>query len=139
MDDVYAINLAKTEIREGYNTADPDRLLAVADEGLIDFSDHRQTSYSQCGKAALRTHLEALFSKYLVRLVPIIIEIKIMGEAAVEYGWHELTLTPKAGGEPLYLRTRYLDLWKKDKTGQWKLAIFMDNADVADILVTAAA
>jgi len=43
MDDVYAINLAKTEIREGYNTADPDRLLAVADEGLIDFSDHRQT------------------------------------------------------------------------------------------------
>ena len=139
MDDVYAINLAKTEIREGYNTADPDRLLAVADEGLIDFSDHRQSSYSQCGKAALRTHLEALFSKYHARLVPIIIEIKIMGETAVEYGWHELTLTPKAGGEPLYLRTRYLDLWKKDKTGQWKLAIFMDNADVPDILITAAA
>ena len=138
MDDVYAINLAKTEIREGYNTADPDRLLAVADEGLIDFSDHRQTGYSQGGKAALRTHLENLFSKYHARLVPIIIEIKIMGETAVEYGWHELTLTPKAGGEPLYLRTRYLDIWKKDKTGQWKLAIFMDNADVPDTAKTAA-
>ena len=139
MDDVYAINLAKTEIREGYNTADVDRLLAVAHEGLIDFSDHRQTNYSQSGKAALRTHLEALFSKYLVRLVPIIIEIKIMGETAVEYGWPELTLTPKAGGEPVYLRTRYLDLWKKDKTGQWKLAIFMDNTDVPDTAKTAAA
>ena len=138
MDDVYAINLAKTEIREGYNTADPDRLLAVADEGLIDFSDHRQTGYSQGGKAALRTHLENLFSKYRARLVPIIIEIKIMGETAVEYGWHELTLTPKAGGEPLHLRTRYLDMWKKDKTGQWKLAIFMDNADVPDTVNTAA-
>ena len=61
MDDVYAINLAKTEIREAYNKANPDRLLAVVDEGLIDFSDHRQTGYSQCGKAALRAHLEALF------------------------------------------------------------------------------
>jgi ketosteroid isomerase-like protein len=139
MDDVYAINLAKTEIREAYNKANPDRLLAVVDEGLIDFSDHRQTAYSQCGKAALRAHLEALFSKYHARLVPIIIEITITGETAVEYGWHELTLTPKAGGEAVYLRTRYLDLWKKDKTGQWKLAIFMDNADVPDTANTAAA
>jgi ketosteroid isomerase-like protein len=139
MDDVYAINLAKTEIREAYNTADPDRLLAVVDEGLIDFSDHRQTGYSQCGKTALRAHLEALFSKYHARFAPIIIEIKIMGETAVDYGWHELTLTPKAGGEPVYVRTRYLDLWKKDKTGQWKLAIFMDNADVPDTLNSVAA
>lgn len=38
------------------------------------------------------------------------IEIKIMGETAVEYGWHELTLTLKAGGKPVYVRTRYLDL-----------------------------
>src|ERR1700740_3802264 len=75
MDDGYALNLAKTEIREGYNTADPDRLLAVADEGLIDFSDHRQTGYSQCEKEALRTTLQNLFSKYHARLVPIIIEI----------------------------------------------------------------
>ena len=139
MDDVYAINLAKTEIREAYNTADAHRLLAVVDEGLIDFSDRRQTGYSQCGKAALRAHLEALFSKYHAHLAPIIIEIKIMGETAVDYGWHELTLTPRAGGEPVCVRTRYLDLWKKDKTGQWKLAIFMDNADVPDTLKTAAA
>jgi ketosteroid isomerase-like protein len=139
MDDVYAINLAKTEIREAYNTADPHRLLAVVDEGMIDISDRRQTGYGQRGKAALRTHLEALFSKYHARLAPIIVEIKIMGETAVDYGWHELTLTPKAGGEPVYVRTRYLDLWKKDKTGQWKLAIFMDNADVADTAETATA
>lgn len=139
MDDVYAINLAKTEIREAYNTADPDRLLAVVDEGLIDFSDRRQTEYSQCGKPALRTHLEALFSKYNARLALVIIEIKIMGETAVEYGWHELTLTPKAGGDSVYARTRYLDLWRKDKSGLWKLAIFMDNADVPDTLNTAAA
>jgi hypothetical protein len=45
-----------------------------------------------------------VFWKYHAHLVPIIIEIKIMGETAVEYGWHELTLTPKAGGEPVKLK-----------------------------------
>lgn len=132
MDDVYAINAAKTEIREAYNTADADRLLAVVDEGLTDLSDRRQTGYGQDGRDALRAYLEALFSKYNARLSPIIIEIKIMGTTAVDYGWHELTLTPKTAGEPIRIRTRYLDVWKKDNTGQWKLAMFMDNADVPD-------
>ena len=132
MDDVYAINVAKTEIREAYNTADPDRLLAVVDEGLTDFSDRRKTGYGQRGREALRAHLEALFSKYNARLSPIIIEVKIMGATAVDYGWHELTLIPKIAGEPIQIRTRYLDVWKKNNTGQWKLAMFMDNADVPD-------
>ena len=116
MDDVYAINVAKTEIREAYNTADPERLLAVMDEGLVDFSDRRPAGFGQGGREALRAHLEALFSTYTARLSPIIMEIKVMGATAVDYGWHELTLTPKAEGEPVYIRTRYLEVWKKDKT-----------------------
>ena len=48
-------------------------------------------------------------------------------------------LAPKAGGGPVYIRTRYLDLWKKDEAGQWKLAVFMDNADVPDTVDAAAA
>jgi ketosteroid isomerase-like protein len=139
MDDVYAINLAKTEIREAYKRADPDRLLAVVDEGLRDFSDRRQTGYGQSGREALRAHLEALFSKYNTRLELIIIEIKIMGATAVDYGWHELTLIPKTGGEPVHIRTRYLDVWKKDNTGQWKLAMYMDNADVPDTVTKSSA
>jgi ketosteroid isomerase-like protein len=139
MDDAYAINRAKTEIREAYNTADPDRLLAVVDEGLIDFSDRRQTAFGQSAREELRAYLEALFSTYDARLSPIIMEIKIMGATAVDYGWHELTLMPKVGGEPVRIRTRYLDVWKKDKTGEWKLAMFMDNADVPDTVKPAAA
>jgi hypothetical protein len=50
MDDAYAIDLAKTEIREAYNTADPDRLLAVVDEGLIDFSDHGKQAIARVEK-----------------------------------------------------------------------------------------
>jgi len=52
-----------------------------------------------------------------------------MSEVAVEYGWLELTLIPKCGGEPIRARTRYIDFWKKDKAGK---AMLIDNADVPD-------
>ena len=132
MDDVYAINVAKTEFREAYNTGNAERLLAILDSGLIDLSNGRCNGYGEGGKAALRSYLQDLFAKFDARLVPIVIETKVMGEVAVDYGWHELVLTPKNGGEPIRTRTRYVDLWKKNKTGDWKLTIFMDNADVPD-------
>ena len=132
MDDVYAVNVAKTEFREAYNTGDAERLLAIIDSGLIDLSNGRCNGYGEGGRAALRTYLQDLFAKFDARLVPIIIEVKVMGEVAVDYGWHELVLTPKSGGEPIRIRTRYLDVWKKSKTGDWKLTIFIDNADVPD-------
>jgi ketosteroid isomerase-like protein len=134
MDDLYAINVAKTEIREAYNTGDIQRLLAVLDSSLIEYSDGRRSGYGEDGKRALRSYLQDLFTNYNASLVPIIIEIKVMGGVAVEYGWHELTLIPKCGGEPIRTRTRYIDFWKKDKAENWKLAMLIDNADVPDHL-----
>ncbi len=132
MDDVYAINVVKTEFREAYNTGNAERLLAILDSGLIDLSNGRCSGYGEDGKAALRSYLQDLFAKFEARMVSIIIDIKVMGDVAVDYGWHELVLTPKSGGESIRTRTRYVDVWKKNKTGDWKLAIFIDNADVPD-------
>jgi ketosteroid isomerase-like protein len=139
MDDVYAINVAKTELREAYNTGDVERLLAVVDKDLIDYSDGRRSGYREGATKALQAHLQELFSKYEARLVPIVIEVRVMGDVAVDYGWHELTLTAKGGGEPIGSRTRYFDLWKKDKAGNWKLSMFIDNADVPDTVEAAPA
>lgn len=135
MDDVYAINVVKTEFREAYNTGNVERLLAILDSGLVDLSNGRCSGYGEGGKAALRTYLQDVFAKFDARMVAIIIEIKVTGEMAVDYGWHELVLTPKSGGEPIRTRTRYVDVWKKHKTGDWKLAIFIDNADVLDAVM----
>ena len=132
MDDVYAINVAKTEFREAYNTGNVERLLSIVDSGLVDLSNGRCSGYGESGKAALQSYLQNLFEKFDARLVPVIIDITVRGEMAVDYGWHELVLTPKNGGEPIRTRTRYVDVWKKNKTGDWKLAIFIDNADVPD-------
>lgn len=134
MDDRYAINLLKTEIREAYNTGTPARLLAALDADFINYADGRESGYGESGGQALGQYLTELFARYNVQLVPIIIEIKLLGEVALEYGWHELTLTPKGGGDPVYTRTRYLDVWRRNRAGEWKLAMFMDNADVPDTM-----
>ena len=60
MDDLYAINVAKTEIREAYNTGDIERLLAVLDSSLIDYSDGRRSGYGEDGKRALRSLISLL-------------------------------------------------------------------------------
>jgi ketosteroid isomerase-like protein len=132
MDDAYAINVAKTEFREAYNTGDVNRLLAILDDDAIDYSDGRQSGYGEAGRKMLRSHLQDHFMRYEVNMAPIIIEIRVMGDTAVDYGWHLLTLTPKNGGSPTTRKMRYIDIWKKDKSGNWKLAMYMDNADIPD-------
>ena len=44
--------------------------------------------------------------------------IVISGDLAFDYGWHELTLTPRNGGESRLIRKRYLELWRKQQSGE---------------------
>lgn len=39
LDDRYAINAAKTKLREGYNNADVERILSVFADGFTDMTD----------------------------------------------------------------------------------------------------
>ena len=117
MDDAYAINVAKTEFREAYNT-DVSRLLAILDDDFIDYSDCRPSGYGEGARNALRAYLTDLFARNQANMAPIIIEIRVMGDTAVDYGWHELTLTPNSGAGPITTRTRYIDIWRRDKGGQ---------------------
>jgi ketosteroid isomerase-like protein len=54
------------------------------------------------------------------------------GDIAYDYGWHELALTPKDGGRAIRRRDRYVDIWRRNKEGNWKLWMYMDNQDIAD-------
>lgn len=135
MDDLYAINLVKSEFRECFNLGDASRMLAIADPDLVNFSDGQPCEFSESGLDSLKTRLTNLFERFTVKLAVIVIEIRLKGNVAYDYGWHDLTLTPKQGGEPIRRRERYVDIWRKDKEGNWKLWMYMDNRDVADPFV----
>jgi ketosteroid isomerase-like protein len=132
MDELYAINAAKSEFRDSFNFSDPSRFLAIADPELVSFSDGQPSEFGESGLESLKTRLENLFQHFTARLAVIVNEIRLQGDVAYDYGCHELTLTPKQGGEPVRRRNRYVDIWRRNKEGEWKLWMYIDNLDVAD-------
>src|SRR5690348_8837513 len=101
MDELYAINAAKTEFRDCFNVANTSRVLAIADPELVNFSDGQPNEFGSSGLEALRIRLENVFERFTVKLAVIVIEIRVQGDVAYDYGWHDITLTPKDGGEPI--------------------------------------
>ena len=130
MDDAYAIRLAKTELRDAYNTGDVNRVLSVYADAYSDMSAGRASFYGTEANAVLKHGLTKLFARYHARLAVTIISIGIQGDLAFDWGWHKLTLTPRKGGRPKTTRARYLEIWRKQSDGKWKIAIFLDNADL---------
>jgi ketosteroid isomerase-like protein len=133
-DDTYAINVAKTEYRDGFNTGDADRVLSVFAPEFTDNSDGRPSRYGKDAPIKLRRYLAELFGEYEVRLTVIMTSIVVLGSAAYDYGWHEFTLTPKGGGEVQLVRKRYLELWGKQANGEWRIIRHIDNADLPDVV-----
>ena len=136
MDDYYAINAAKTEIREGYNTGDVSRILAAFADSLTDMSDGHPSFYEGDAKTVLKARLEKLFREYTVEMAPTIIEIIVEGDVAIDRGWHEMTLRPKIGGAEERRRTRYMEIWRRDARNGWRIEVFIDNADQDPELTT---
>jgi ketosteroid isomerase-like protein len=133
MDDTYLINSAKTEFREAYNRGDVEQLLAVFDEeGFTDMSDGGPSLYDEDAREGLRERTTELFAKWNVKLAVIVIKIVVDGNLAYDYGWHEFTLKHKNGGEIVRKRHRYLEVWKKNPAGQWRISSLINNADVRE-------
>src|SRR5215470_8665517 len=80
MDDVYKINVAKTEFREAYETGNVDRLASVfSPSGFTDMSEGGPSKYGPEAIATLRDRASQLFEKYSVKMTPIIIHIGVTG------------------------------------------------------------
>jgi ketosteroid isomerase-like protein len=135
MDDVYEINVAKSEFREAYNTGDVERLMAVFSAGgFTDMSEGGASKFGTQATARLREEASSLFAAYSVKLTIIIIDIVVQGDTAYDYGWHELILRPKDGGEAIRERQRYFELWNKNVEGSWKISFHINNQDVREEL-----
>jgi ketosteroid isomerase-like protein len=137
VDDYYAINAAKTHFREAYKSGNVEQLIAITHPSFVDFSDARNSAFFDGARNALRAYCTQLFARYKIELVIIMIEIRLSDDVAYDYGWHEFTFTPKQGGAIEFVRERYVDIWKKDAAGMWKLWMYINNRDVPNTMVAA--
>jgi ketosteroid isomerase-like protein len=135
MDDVYAINVAKSHYRDGFNSGNVDQVLSAFAPEFTDMSDGRPSGYGADASSKLRQRLSEIFQNFDAQLKVIIIAINVSGNVAFDYGWHELTLVPKSGGDSIHRRTRYLEIWARQANGEWRISKFMDNGDLPDTVV----
>lgn len=137
LDDRYAIQLARTEIREGYETGDIDRILHVYASDAGDMSAGQPSFSGADARAVQRARLEQMFARFRVHSAPASIRILLFGDTAFDYGWQKLVFTPRTGGPAVTHRTRYMSLWKKEADGCWRIALWIDNRDEQPMLADA--
>ena len=106
MNDIYAINAAKAEFREGYNTGDVDRLLSIFADGFTDLSAGVPSFFGDEAKSVLRSRTANLFQNYRATLLVTIMSIRVVHTTAYDFGCHTLTLASRKGGEPITSRRR---------------------------------
>ena len=127
MDDLYAINSAKTEFREAFNTGDPERLIALLDPAFVYMPEGASFTIGTEAADAIRAQFRELTTHYYLQLVPIIIEIRIQDRVAWDYGWHTWRKTSRDDGSQVTLKDRYVNVWRKNEKGEWKLWMYMSN------------
>lgn len=132
--DVYQINVAKTEFREAYNSGDVDRLLAVFANEFTDMSAGAPSFFGADAGAVFRSRMTKLFQHYRVSIVVTIVLIRVFRNTAFDYGWHTLTLAPKDGGKPVTTRKRYCETWHKNSRGEWKIDFYIDNMEAPPVM-----
>jgi ketosteroid isomerase-like protein len=103
---------------------DADAAVATYADDLVYMPDGVATDH---GKQGTRDAFRAMVAKYRVNLSVKTDEVTVCGAVAYDLGSVRLVLTPKAGGEPRTIEKRFLELWRKDKTG-WRVARVMNNA-----------
>jgi len=134
MNDVYEINVAKTEFREAYNAGNVDRLLAVFADEFTDMSAGVPSFFGADAKSVFRSRMTKLLEQYQATLIVTIIAIRVLGNTAFDYGWHTLTLAARDGGKPITTRRRYFESWHRNPSGEWKIDLYIDNMDVAPMM-----
>ena len=92
--------------------------------------------YLPQGAATIRGRTEverlhrATFERSTRHLAVNVEEIRTMGDFAYDRGTFELTLTPKGGGGEARTATRrFIELWRKEADGKWRVLEVMNNAD----------
>ncbi|HTM18641.1 MAG TPA: hypothetical protein VL135_17140 [Terracidiphilus sp.] len=130
MDDIYAINLAKTRYRDGFDLGDAELVLSVYDGAFADMSFGIPSFYYSDARDVFRASLERTFREYDAKMTIILIDIVLNGDRAFDWGWHVLDLTCKQTGEQTRLRTRYFETWRRDTEKGWLITSFIDNVDL---------
>jgi len=129
MTDEATIRKLGDEFVEAYNAGDLKRIRGIFADDVVDMSAGGPTHTGEAAKEHFLARVAATHASFHPSLVIHIDEIRVAGDWAFQRGSLVVTLSPKHGGELSYIRQRYLEIWRRNAQGCWKIAVEMDNED----------
>jgi len=125
--DIAAIEEIWDNYALGMITGDLDLWMSLYTDDIIKMLPDEPAVF---GKEDLRTSMKPLFDNFTIEMAIYNEEVQVAGDWAFSRGTFTATLTPKAGGEPLYMDGKYLDILERQADGSWKIARDCFNSNV---------
>jgi len=118
-DDMAAIEEAMDVYALAMTTGDLDLWMSLYTEDTVKMMPDQPAVF---GKEALRASMEPLFNGFTFEEMAIFdVEIKVAGDYAFTRCNFTATMTPKAGGEPLYMDAKDMSIMQRQADGSWKI------------------
>jgi len=111
-----------------YNTGDVDRLMSAYADDFVDMPEGEPTLAGARAYEDTSARLRDTFAKFTGNLNVQVEESVVFDDWAFDWGTLRVELQPKSGGEPVVVERRFLEIWRRQAGGEWKVARAMDNS-----------
>ena len=116
--DLAALEAIAEEYEAAYSAGDADALVALHTDDAVRMPPNAPPVI---GKDAIRASFQATFEQFDGKIALSLEEVEVAGDWAFVRGASPVTLTPKAGGEPLQSEGKYISIRKRQPDGSWKI------------------
>ncbi len=125
--DVEAINEIWNQYASAINTDDFDLWISLWEDDGVQMPPDAPAVF---GKEQIRVVNERKFELFEVNMTINNDEVHIDGDLAFSRGAYTASLTPKAGGEIIYIDGKFLTILKRQADGSWKIFCDCFNSNV---------
>jgi uncharacterized protein (TIGR02246 family) len=114
--DVEAMNHVREAHIAALNDGDVNALVAAfTDDGV----QMPPNAPANLGRESIRAWSQAFLTPFRVEFTLLVDEVQVAGNWAFERGTYTITLTPKAGGEPMQDIGKYITIYERQSGGAW--------------------
>lgn len=125
--DITAINELWNQYASAVTTGDLDLWISLwADNGI----QMAPEAPAVIGKEQIRAKYESIFPQFSFKMAIKNQETSVAGDWAYARGTYTLSMTPKAGGETVYIDGKFLTILKRQVDGFWKIFRDCFNSNV---------
>ncbi len=122
-----AINEILNRYSSSMNRGDIDAWLALWTDNGIHMPPN---SPPITGKKRIRTRIKSELDQFRFNLRITNEEVRVAGEWAYARGIYTAALTPKQGGEPMFIDGKYMKVFERHPDGSWKIHGDIYNSNV---------